>query len=96
MGPSRCFISETGTDMLQRMPRPKWTPQTEEQQRAITAVLRAAKRAEQAEGKMWAAVSDAIDQGVPAAFMAETVGRSRATLYRHVARPGKPEAEPED
>lgn len=79
--------------MLQRMPRPKWTPKTDEQRRAIAAVIRAHKRAEEAEGKMWEAVADAIDQGCPAAFMAETVERSRATLYRHVPRSAKSDTE---
>jgi hypothetical protein len=72
--------------MLQRVPRPKWTPKMDEQRRAITAVLRTKKQADEAEGKMWEAVATAIEMGVPAAFMAETVERSRATLYRHVDR----------
>lgn len=74
--------------MLQRVPRPKWTPKTNEQRRAIAAVLRAKKTSDEAEGKMWEAVAEAIDAGIPASFMAETVERSRATLYRHVDRPG--------
>jgi hypothetical protein len=89
MYPSRCFINETGTDMLRRVARPKWTPRTDEQRRAIAAALRALKVADEAEGKMWAAVAAAIDTGVPANFMADTVGRSRATLYRHVGNPGE-------
>ena len=73
--------------MLQRVPRPKWTPKTDEQRRSIAAVLRAKKTSDEAEGKMWEAVAEAIETGVPAAFMADTVERSRATLYRHVDRP---------
>lgn len=72
--------------MLRSVPRPKWTPQTEEQRRAIAAVLRAKKHADEAEGKMWDAVAEAINTGVPAAYMADTVEKSRATLYRHVDR----------
>ncbi|MFJ8966072.1 hypothetical protein ACIRG5_42450 [Lentzea sp. NPDC102401] len=68
------------------MPRPKWTPKTDAQRDAIAAALRAKKTSDEAEGKMWKAVADAIDTGVPAAFMADAVERSRATLYRHVDR----------
>lgn len=70
--------------MLQRVARPKWAPKTEAQKRAIASVLRAKGRADEAEGKMWDAVAEAITEGVPANFMADTVGRSRATLYRHL------------
>jgi hypothetical protein len=72
--------------MLRRVPRPKWTPKTDAQRRAIAAALRAKTKADEAEGKMWDAVADAIDTGVPASYMAEAVERSRATLYRHVDR----------
>lgn len=72
--------------MLQRVPRPKWTPKTDEQRSAIAAVLGAKKTADEAEGKMWQAVAAAINTGVPAAYMADAVERSRATLYRHVDR----------
>lgn len=72
--------------MLQPVPRPKWTPKNDGQRDAIAAVLRAKKTADEAEGKMWEAVAAAIDAGVPASFMADTVERSRATLYRHVDR----------
>lgn len=67
--------------------RPKWTPQTDDQHRAIAAAKRAAKRADEADDLMWQSVQDALDLGVPAAFLADTVGRSRATLYRHT-QPG--------
>lgn len=75
--------------MVMRVVRPKWTPRsaTDEQRRAIAAVVRAAKRAEKAEGLMWDAVAGALDQDVPANYMADLVGRSRATLYRHIPRP---------
>lgn len=72
--------------MLRSVPRPKWTPKTDEQRRAIAAALRAKTKADEAEGKMWEAVAEAIDTGVPASYMAEAVERSRATLYRHVDR----------
>lgn len=78
--------------MLRHVPRPKWTPKTDAQRRAIAAVLRAKKASDEAEGKMWEAVAQAIDTGVPASFMADTVERSRATLYRHVDR--RPPTEP--
>lgn len=73
--------------MVMRVVRPKWTPQTAEQRRAIAAVVRATKRADEAEGLMWDAVAGAMDHDVPASYMADVVGRSRATLYRHVPRP---------
>jgi hypothetical protein len=70
-----------------RVVRPKWTPRTEEQRRAIAAAKRAAKRADEAEGLMWDAVGTALDCDVPAAYMADVVGRSRTSLYRHIPRP---------
>jgi hypothetical protein len=82
--------------MLRRVPRPKWTPKTDEQRRAIAAALRAKTKADEAEGKMWEAVAEAIDTGVPASYMAEAVERSRATLYRHVDRSNTSHAESED
>ena len=68
--------------------RPKWTPETEDQRRAIAAAKLAATRADKADEVMWRAVQVALDLNVPAAFMAETVGRGRATLYRHATPPG--------
>jgi len=76
--------------------RPKWTPETDEQRRAIAAAKRAEQRATAAmrdvERPMWDAVQTALDLGVPAAFMAETVNRGRATLYLHTDPPGKAQA----
>lgn len=64
--------------------RPKWTPQTEEQRRAIAAVVRAAKRADEADGILWSAVAEAHKLGVPPAHLAEKSGRGRNTVYRHL------------
>lgn len=66
------------------MVRPKWRPQTDEQRRVIATAERAAKRADEAEAKLWEAVAPALELGVPAAYLAERVGRSRTTLYRRV------------
>jgi hypothetical protein len=66
------------------MARPKWTPRTGEQRRAIAAARRAAKRADEAEDLLWQAVGTALDLDVPAAFMADAVNRGRATLYRRL------------
>jgi len=66
------------------MARPKWTPTTDEQRRAIAAARRAGKRADEAEDLLWAAVKAALDTGVPAAHLADAVNRGRATLYRRL------------
>jgi DNA invertase Pin-like site-specific DNA recombinase len=72
--------------MIQPVARPKWNPRTAtaEQRKAIAAALRARQHAEQAEAQVWNAVADAIQQGVPATYMADQFGINRATLYRHV------------
>lgn len=70
------------------MARPKWRPRTDEQRRAIAAAERAGKRADEAEAKLWDAVAPALELGVPAAYLAERVGRSRTTLYRRVPHAG--------
>lgn len=70
--------------MITRVARGKWTPQTDEQRRAIAAAKRAAARADNADNELWAAVEAARDVGVPPAFLAKEIGRGRSTLYRHV------------
>lgn len=69
-----------------RVARPKWTPQTAEQRRAIAAAKRAAKMADDAEGLVWTAVAEALKLDVPASYIADAVGRGRATLYRRIPR----------
>ena len=64
------------------MPPPRWAPQTDEQRRAIAAAIRAARRADEAETKLWETVAPALELGVPKDYMAKQVGRSRTTLYR--------------
>ena len=64
--------------------RPRWTPQSEDQRRAIAAVERAAKRADEADEKMWEEVRTAHKLGVPPAHLAEKAGRARSTVYRHL------------
>ncbi|MEU4776876.1 hypothetical protein [Micromonospora sp. NPDC023633] len=71
------------------MARPRWTPQTDEQRRAITAVERAAKRADEADELLWEAVRAAHKVDVPPAHLAEKAGRARSTVYRHL--PEQPE-----
>lgn len=70
-----------------RVARPKWTPQTDDQRRAIAAVVRAAKAADAADGKLWDAVAAAHALGVPPAHIAEKSGRGRNTIYRHLPPP---------
>ncbi len=66
------------------MARPKWTPQTEEQRRALAALRRAIKSAETADGRMWKAARAANDVGVPVTFIAEETGRERTTVHRNM------------
>jgi len=46
----------------------------------------AAKRADDAETLLWQAVGTALDLDAPAAFIADAVNRSRATLYRRLGQ----------
>lgn len=68
-----------------RMPRPRWTPDTDAQRRAIAAVEAAAKVADEAEGKLGEALAAARALDVPIAHLAEAAGRSRPTIYRHLS-----------
>lgn len=86
MAPSRCFTLGQGRATIVRVARPKWTPQTAEQRHAIAAAKRAAKRADDAEGLVWTAVAEALELDVPASYIADAVGRGRATLYRRIPR----------
>jgi hypothetical protein len=70
--------------MISRVARPRWTPQTDDQRRAIAKAERAADRADNADADMWAAVTAARDLGVPPVYLAKKIRRGRATLYRHV------------
>ncbi|MFJ5984366.1 hypothetical protein [Lentzea sp. NPDC092896] len=74
------------------MGRPKWKPETIAQQHAIKEAKAAADHADNADNLMWQKVQTALDAGVPAAYMAETVRRGRATLYRHTTPPGNTHA----
>lgn len=67
-----------------RVARPRWSPQTEAQRRAITAVERAAKRADEADDVLWEAVRAAHRLDVPPAHLAERAKRARSTVYRHL------------
>lgn len=64
------------------MARPKWVPKTDEQRDAVAAATRAAKRLEAAEQALWDAIDAARKLRVPMTYLAEVVGRGRATLYR--------------
>jgi AcrR family transcriptional regulator len=73
-----------------RVPRPRWVPQTAEQRRAIAAVVRAAKTADEAEGKLRDLVAAAHRLKVPVAHLAEAANRTRATIYRHLPSAEEP------
>lgn len=70
------------------MARPKWTPQTEEQRRALAALRRAVKSADTADARMWEAARAANEVGVPVTFIATETGRERTTVHRNMP-PGK-------
>lgn len=73
-----------------RVARPRWTPQTEAQRRAIAAVEKAAKQADEADEKLWEAVRAAHKLDVPPAHLAEKSKRARSTVYRHL--PDQPDS----
>jgi hypothetical protein len=68
-----------------RMARPKWTPDTAERRAAIAAVIAAATVADEADGRLGEAIAKARALDVPIAYLAEAAGRSRPTIYRHLA-----------
>jgi DNA-binding phage protein len=72
-----------------RMPRPRWSPETDEQRRAIAAVTAAAKVADEADGHLQAAIAAAKALDVPVAALAEAAGRTRPTIYRHLSSPAE-------
>lgn len=67
-----------------RVARPKWTPETEAQRRAMADVERATKHADEADEKLWEKVRAAHKLGVKPAYLAERTGRARSTVYRHL------------
>lgn len=66
------------------MPRPKWTPTTEDQRRAIAALQDAVKHRDQADELVWEAARTARGLGVPATFIGDVTNRGRTTVHRHI------------
>lgn len=77
------------------MARPKWTPKTDEQRDAVAAATKAARRLEAAELALWEAIESARTLRVPMTYLAEVVGRGRATLYRRAPQKAAPIGDPE-
>ena len=67
-----------------RVARPEWTPQTEEQRRAAAAIDRSARRADEADEKLWEDVRAGHKLGMPPAYLAKKAKRARSTVYRHL------------
>lgn len=72
--------------MVGTMARPKWTPKNDAQRKAIADTKQAAENVKEAERALWKTVGKARDEGVPATHLADTIGVSNATFYRHVGQ----------
>ena len=78
---------------IMRVARPRWMPKTDEQRDAVAAATRAAKRLEADELVLWKAIESARALRVPMTYLAEVVGRGRATLYRRAPQGAAPIAD---
>jgi hypothetical protein len=74
------------------MIRPTWSPETDEQRRALAAAVKAAQQFAKAEAAMWAAIVEARNLGVPDTLLCDETGQSRATLNRRFGKRGDPPA----
>jgi len=66
------------------MPRPKYAPATEDEQRVFGLLLRLGKRRKRLQDEIDAALADARRLDIPVAVAAEAVGVDRKTVYRHL------------
>jgi hypothetical protein len=62
--------------------RPTWSPETDEQRKALARAVRLAQQFEKAEAAMWEAIVEARKLGVPDVPLMDATGQSRATLNR--------------
>ena len=78
-----------------RVPRPRWSPQTDEQRQAVADVEQAVAEAteikakaqsmnSEADGIVRAAVAAARKVGVPITLLSEKTRQSRVTIHKHL------------
>jgi AcrR family transcriptional regulator len=72
--------------MLLTMPRPKWTP-TDEQRQLIDAAVRAYQLHVDAQQAYVQALAEAERHAVAISALAEALGVTRKTVYRHLGHP---------
>ncbi len=70
-----------------RMARPKFTPKTDGQRRAIAALKIEVKNRDEADTRVWEAARAARAEGVTARYIGEITGRTERTVHRHVPAP---------
>jgi hypothetical protein len=71
-----------GVDKVATMIRPAWSPETDEQRRALAKAIKRAQLAAKADAAMWEAIVEARNVGVPDTLLCDETGQSRATLNR--------------
>lgn len=70
------------------MPRPKWTP-TDEQRQLIDAAVLAYQHHTEAQRAYEQALAEAEQHDVAISALAEALGVTRKTVYRHLGHPMK-------
>lgn len=70
------------------MPRPKWIP-TDEQQQLIDTAVRAYQHHTKAQQVYAQALAEAEQHDVAISALAEALGVTRKTVYRHLGHPMK-------
>ena len=62
--------------------RPTWSPENDEQRKALAKAVRLAQQFEKIEAAMWEAIVEARNLGVPDVPLTDATKQSRATLNR--------------
>jgi hypothetical protein len=68
--------------MVSTVIRPTWSPENDDQRKALAKAVRLAEAYEKAESAMWAAIVEARNLGVPDVPLTDATRQSRATLNR--------------
>jgi hypothetical protein len=75
--------------MVSTVIRPTWSPETDEQRRALAKAIKLAQQAAKADAAMWEAIVEARNLGVPDTLLCDETGQSRATLNRRFGKRGE-------
>lgn len=79
----------TPTGYPQRVPKPRYSPPTEEVRARIQHVVDLHRQAERIQAEYRQALAEVVDpdrDGVPIAYLARELDLERKTVYRHLGR----------